>query len=151
MELFAKIVNGLKLLTSFVKSYILDVCQGSKYPSVFFSFNIQLFKKLLNFIQTIFFHDIKFWERVFKYSEIRWSFIFRFNPVWEAKSTMGNLIVLIWLNSQMFFFSGFIHYYQDEWRMMYSLKIKDWVFSKKTLFLNRAWTYKQRYCYILDL
>ena len=31
MELFVKIVNGLKLLTSFVKSNILDPWQGSEY------------------------------------------------------------------------------------------------------------------------
>ena len=31
MELFAKIVNGLKLLTNFAKCSILDVCRGSKY------------------------------------------------------------------------------------------------------------------------
>ena len=67
MELFVKIVNGLKLLTSFVKSNILDPWQGSEYP--------------------------------LKYNEIRWSFTFRFNLVWEAKNTMGILIVLIWLNS----------------------------------------------------
>ena len=67
MELFVKIVNGLKLLTSFVKSNILDPWQDSEYP--------------------------------LKYNEIRWSFTFRFNPVWEAKNTMGILIVLIWLNS----------------------------------------------------
>ena len=67
MELFVKIVNGLKLLTSFVKSIILDFWQGSEYP--------------------------------LKYSEIRWSFTFRFNPVWEAKNTMHILIVLTWLNS----------------------------------------------------
>ena len=32
MELFVKIVNGLQLLTSFVKSNILDPWQGSEYP-----------------------------------------------------------------------------------------------------------------------
>ena len=32
MELFVKIVNGLKLLTSFVKSNILDPWHGSEYP-----------------------------------------------------------------------------------------------------------------------
>ena len=32
MELFVKIVNGLKLLTSLVKSNILDRWQGSEYP-----------------------------------------------------------------------------------------------------------------------
>ena len=67
MEPFAKIVNGLKLLTSFVKSNILDFWQGSEYP--------------------------------LKYSEIRRSFTFRFNPVWEAKNTMQILILLTWLNS----------------------------------------------------
>ena len=71
MELFVKIVNDLKLLTSFVKSNILDLLQGSEYP--------------------------------LKYSEIRWSFTLRFNPVWEPKNTMQILIVLTWLNSQMFF------------------------------------------------
>ena len=32
MELFVKIVNGLKLLTSFVKSNILHPWQVSEYP-----------------------------------------------------------------------------------------------------------------------
>ena len=32
-ELFAKIVNGFKLLTVFAKSSILEVCSGSKYAS----------------------------------------------------------------------------------------------------------------------
>ena len=67
MELFVKIVNGLKLLTSFVKSNILDPWHASEYR--------------------------------LKYNEIPWSFTFSFNPVWEAKNTMGILIVLIWLNS----------------------------------------------------
>ena len=67
MELFVKIVYGLKLLISFVKSNILDIWQGSEYP--------------------------------LKYSEIWWSFTFRFNPDWEAKNTMGILIVVTWLNS----------------------------------------------------
>ena len=67
MKLFVKIVNGLKLLTIFVKSNLLDPRQGFEYS--------------------------------LKYSEIQWSFTFRFNPVWEAKSTVGILIVLIWLNS----------------------------------------------------
>ena len=67
MELFVKIVNGLKLLTSFVKSIILDFWQASEYP--------------------------------LKYSEIRWSFTFRFNPVWKSKNTMQILILLTWLNS----------------------------------------------------
>ena len=71
MELFVKIVNGLKLLTSFVKSNILDPLQGSEY--------------------------------LLKYNEIRWSFTFRFNLILEAKNIMGILIVLIWLNSKMFF------------------------------------------------
>ena len=34
MELFAKMVNGLKLLTVFTKSSILDVWQGSEYDSI---------------------------------------------------------------------------------------------------------------------
>ena len=71
MELFVKIVNGLKLLTSFVKGNILVPLQGSEY--------------------------------LLKYNEIRWSFTFRFNLIWEAKNIMGILIVLIWLNSKMFF------------------------------------------------
>ena len=33
MELFAKIVNDGKLLTIFVKSPMLDVCQGFQYTS----------------------------------------------------------------------------------------------------------------------
>ena len=49
LELFEKIVNGLKLLTSSAKSYILDVWQGSEYPSVSFSFNIQLLKNNVKF------------------------------------------------------------------------------------------------------
>ena len=34
MEFFAKIVDGLKLLTIFLKNWILDVWQGSEYASV---------------------------------------------------------------------------------------------------------------------
>ena len=34
MELFVKIVNGLKLLTSFVKSNILAPWQGSEYNEI---------------------------------------------------------------------------------------------------------------------
>ena len=34
MEQFVKIVNGIKLLTVFTKSSILDVWMGSKYTSV---------------------------------------------------------------------------------------------------------------------
>ena len=35
MELFVKIVNGIKSLTIFTKGFILDVWMGFKYTSVF--------------------------------------------------------------------------------------------------------------------
>ena len=35
MELFVKIVNGIKSLTIFTKAFILDIWMGFKYISVF--------------------------------------------------------------------------------------------------------------------
>ena len=36
IELFAKVVNGWKLLTIFARSYISDIWQGSEYDSHYF-------------------------------------------------------------------------------------------------------------------
>ena len=38
MELFVKIVNGIKLVTIFTKSSILDTWIGSKYSSTFWKY-----------------------------------------------------------------------------------------------------------------
>ena len=47
MKLFVKIVNGIKLLTIFTKSFMLNAWMGSKYTSIFWKY----FKRNVQFVQ----------------------------------------------------------------------------------------------------
>ena len=61
---------------------------------------VNVLKLLISFVKSNILDPWQGSEYLLKYNEIRWSFTFRFNPVWEeAKNTVWILIVLIWMNS----------------------------------------------------
>ena len=100
MELFVKLVNGIKLLTIFTKSSVLDIWMGSKYTFVFWKY-----WKVKKFITlnwtcesktwTMYFTLITFWEVVVRRCSVKKVFLeISQNPQENTRARVSFLIKL---------------------------------------------------------